>query len=131
MADVVVHAHYRTLLDAGEAYDARLEELLTEHFGGEPWERLPRLSARHAFTGPDRPRPQPLLQRLCDLDAAGLAERALRGLTAMLPPPSGRIACHIVPSLTQAMGGCSYAPGKMVRTPRLKPGACGCRIAPR
>jgi len=111
--DIQVLAHYRTLQEAPD-YNGALEALLAEHFGGEPWERLVRLSARHSFAQPGRPAPEPLLQRLCASDLDRRAEDALRRLVALLPPPRGPVRCHVLPSLTAAMGGCSYAPGKML-----------------
>lgn len=51
MAEIVVHAHYRDLLGMQpDAYDARLSAIIATHFASEPWEWMPRLSARHSLT---------------------------------------------------------------------------------
>lgn len=115
MAAIRVHAHYTSLLAPGPMpYNDRLEALLTEHFGGEPWEWLVRASARHSRQRPDGPPVEPLLRRLDALGLDRLAEEALARLATLLPPPTEAVHCHLLPTLGANMGGCSYAPGKML-----------------
>jgi hypothetical protein len=115
----MIHCHYRDIYPMpGSGYRANVDALIERFFRQEPWLDLIRASLRHPCLGVPDDEPDLIAERLdalCALPVETVARAALDRLTALVPPPTPSIECHLVPGrAADRNGGLAFAPGRIL-----------------
>ena len=118
--DISIHDHIRALVGLDDPAFTRAVDALTDDLcRGQPLASVIRRRIDRALRplaeDPDR---QIALFKLSRYDVLIIARGTVDDLVALLPPPLGRISCHIIPSAgTRGSGSCFAPDGLLVAAP--------------